>query len=268
MDFKPFKTIIVARHGPREPITKYPKLLKFNKRDNDKENHDAKLTKLGIKHCVKFGKVIKNVYNKSIQNKNRIKLMSSNYNRTIDSLKYFMIGFDHNIDVKTDDIVIDNRLDYRLMDIDKPKELVNCNMELNEEILNGFGIKIDNDFDYFELYATLCVYKFHNVKINDHMTLTLYYQIKKVATEYCNKALRKENLSQNIWNLIKEQINDKNTDFVYLSTHDLILTSLILRFTNDKIQLPEFSSSVIFEVYSGKIKIYYDYQHIKTINSV
>lgn len=268
MEFKPLKTIIVARHGPREPITKYPKLLKFSKRDNNKENHDAKLTKLGIKHCVKFGKVIKTIYNKSIQNKNKIKLISSNYNRTIDSLKYFMIGFDNKIDVKTNDITIDSRLDYRLMDIDKPKELVNLNMELNNEILNGFGIKIDNDFDYFELYATLCVYKYHNVKINDHMTLSLYDQIKKVATEYCNKTLRKKSLSENIWSLIKEQINDKNTYFVYLSTHDLLLTSLILRFTNEKIQLPEFSSSVIFEVYNDKIKIYYDYQHIKTIDCV
>jgi hypothetical protein len=127
-----------------------------------------------------------------------------------------MIGFDHNINVKTDDIIIDNRLDYHLMNIDKLKELVKVNSKLNEQILEIFGINIDNDFDYFELYTILCVYKLHNVKINDDMTLSLYDKIKKESTEYCNKTLRKESLSENVWNLIKEQIDDKHTDFIYL----------------------------------------------------
>jgi hypothetical protein len=54
-------------------------------------------------------------------------------------------------------------------------------------------------------------------------------------------------------------------NFAYLSTHDVVVYPLALRFTKNIIKLPEFCSSVRIEIYDNETRIYYDDNLLKHI---
>jgi len=275
------KIIIIARHGPREPILHLPKLETFNTEiDITKhlDNHiiDAQLTEHGIKYCKNFGQYINKIFSPYFDfDPKKTLIGSSNIHRTIHSALYFYEGlFELNINRSSckifrelmGDIILseDDKIEY--IKIHNNMKLTSITSDINKEIYNCFGYKIQNIKDYFNVISTIKVYQEHNIKLPIEWTPELNKLLETIATEYYYELFStkfKNIFTKNLIQLIEKIIIDPNINFAYLSTHDVVVYPLARQFINYFIKLPDFCSSVRIELWDTDARIYYDDSLIK-----
>jgi hypothetical protein len=279
------KIVIVARHGPREPVLHLPKLDKFNPENTaddlhiDKNITGAQLTKHGVEFCTNFGKYIRKLFGPYFNfDISKSTFKSSCIDRTINSAICFAQGM-FGIPVNKDFVECINSLygDIQLNDEQKIQYkkihdlmiLSNANKELDTKIKNIFGYDISNPKDYFNVLSTLYVYKEHDLNIPQEFTPDDMYILEQVVTEYYYKLFSETEFKYIFTNAllkhIEQIIDNPNINFAYLSTHDVVVYPLALRFTKNIIKLPEFCSSVRIEIYDNETRIYYDDNLLKHI---
>ncbi len=283
------KLIIVARHGPREPILNLSKLepfkyfvnntnSKINKRSNMVKH--AELTDKGLEFCYDFGKYIKNIYaDYFFFDIYKTTIISTNVSRTITSAKKFIQGmFEQNLeqinlenlfelklnisnDLIGDILMIPNdKKDYS--DYHKNLQISSGTPEFNSKIYEILGYKIEGPKDYFKIHSTLQVYKFHKQNLPIEWTQDLDSQLDECSAEYYYKLFNKTKFCKLFTNSLMKRINelifDNDINFAYLSTHDITIYPLALRLAREQVQLPYFCSSVRYEIWDQELRIYYD----------
>ena len=272
------KMIIVARHGPREPILLLPKLKPFNDSGySDASDINAQLTIHGKKYCNNFGKYIRSIYDTYIDFKqdNTI-LLSSGLDRTRDSAVEFYNGLFNDISELSVDCLTNKELlgDINISDPVAKLEYITYDNEmkldvdpdrlnkLNEQIFDVFGYKIQYPKDYFKVSSTIDVYKAHNKELPHNLTDELINNIKDMATEYYYKLFYETKFTnyfcKKLMGLIIKILNNPNINFAYLSTHDVVVYPLAMLLYKEKLKLPDFCSNVRFEMWTNEIRIYYD----------
>lgn len=273
------KMIIVARHGPREPIHHLSKLTDFTYSISDKNNPnsivDARLTNHGITYCYNFGSYIKELYERHFDfDLNKSAIVSTNVHRTINSAKQFMQGLfgkhlSNEIKSKielSDDLIGDitmspeNKKEYK--DYHKIIKLTNRSDEFDDKILHILGHKINGPKDYFNVHSTLQVYDFHKEQIPLEWTTELNDQLNKCAEEYYFKLFNETKFCSLFTDLVMNKVNqlilNNEINFAYLSTHDVTIYPLALRIAREQVALPYYCSSVRYELWDQELRIYYD----------
>jgi hypothetical protein len=278
------KIIIIARHGPREPILHLPKLVPFGKdkkhnllidQSNSSNSNNllndriinAQLTEHGIKYCRNFGKYIKKIFYPYFDfDQNKTYIGSSNMDRTIDSAIYFYQGlYGQTIDKKSCKKLIELMENIILIDDEKEYDEVHTN--INKLIKKCFGYEIKNFKDYFNVLSTIKVYQEHNISLPNEWTNENNLLLEEITTEYFYKLFStkiKYDFTK-IFKLLEKLIIDDNITFAYLSTHDVIIYPLALNFSNNIIELPGFCSSIRIEIWNNDARIYYDDNLLKHI---
>ena len=291
------KIIIVARHGPREPIYLLNNLDPFlhsSTSTNTSTNtstkinvKDAKLTNQGLKYCYNYGKYIRKIFAIDFFNFDIKKsiAISTNINRTINSAIQFMNGLFDKTTFNESNIILSNDLigDISMTSEDKKEyeeyhnnmtllsvnssvsgkvELFESKANLNKKIYDILGVKINGVKDYFNIHSTIEVYKFHNQSIPNEWTKELNDQLTTCAEEYYYKLFYKTKFCNMFTDLLLNKINelilDKNINFAYLSSHDVVIYPLAIRIFGQEIHLPYFCSSIRFEIWDEEMRIYYD----------
>jgi len=284
------KIIIVARHGPREPIHLLPKLEEFKLSDftglvqSDTVLNkvlDAKLTLEGLKFCYNYGTYIKSLFENYFQfDLSKSTVLSTNVDRTINSAIQFINGlFDLTNNNLTNNTIFDKSkitLSGELLgDINMSPELresynnfhdqiklLNVDENLNNEIYRILGYKIKHVKDYFNIYSTIKVYKFHKIKLPEEWTDELDKQLDNCAAEYYYRLFYKTQFcklfTDSLLNRVNLLISDPNINFAYLSTHDVVIYPFAIRLAKEEVHLPDFSASIRFEIWDEEMRIYYD----------
>jgi len=321
------KIIIVARHGPREPIHPLSKLKKFDpnnltKLDNDissdsdslvssessvnstssanstksikttesaesyaknvKKVKDAKLTPQGLKFCYNYGEYIRKLFDPYLVfdptlTSGKTVVLSTNVNRTINSAIQFMNGLckmDGITSYTEKDIVLSDDL---LGDINMNEEMraeyndyhdkiviSNANKEFDNKLYQILGAKVNGVKDYFNIHSTIKVYQFHNQDLPKEWTPELNNQLNECAAEYYyklfsgNKKIFRNRFTDKLLDKVATIIADKDINFAYLSTHDVVIYPLALRIAGEQVHMPDFCASVRFEIWDREMRIYYD----------
>lgn len=270
------KMIIIARHGPREPILCLPKLRSFHENDASFDNRvmDAQLTPYGIEYCYKFGKYIRNLFDKYIQfDQKTTVLYSSKVNRTKESAINFYKGLFHDkaFDDKQCNIsdtlvnlskLLDEKLKKLYDEFHDKLTLNSVNEEITSNIENILGYKINKISDYYSVFSTVDLYVDHDINLPDNWSYEMMIQLREIAIEYYYKLFNKtifcDVFTEDLFDLINQLLNNENINFAYLSTHDVILYPLAFKINGYKVKLPEFCSSVRYELWSSGLRIYYD----------
>lgn len=285
------KLIIIARHGPREPISYFKKLPKniWPSKGIVKNGKDAQMTKKGLLYCLYNGIKFKHIYNNFIDIENcDINIFSSPVKRCIDSVKFFMKCFTkQKIDIYQDIFLAGfQKLNFeQIKEYKKHKKTLKINNKnLNKQLLKIFGFKVTEPWNYFEAYSILCCYKFEKYVLPKEWTVELDNELEKYAREFYNKFYDNINCSKHISGDIMKKIksilkNDylENQQIFYMSTHDTNLMALLKLYnSNEYYKIPKFSSNVRIEVWESNDKlypmgkstrIYYDDLLIKEINN-
>ena len=268
--------IIIARHGPREPISYLPNLKPFN--NIDYYNPKAKLTDQGREYCKYFGSYMKKFYSEFNISNTKIKFYSSDYSRTIESAQYFSIGFFKNYIPNitiTDDLagILKRKQTIQPAYYNYHNDIIleTQSDTMDQMIFDILGYKITNTRDYFDIDSTLDVYRFHNPNIMDNLISNkldksdlekLESYLKEISAEYYYKLFYQTKFTNAftdpLLNLIKEIISNPDIDFAYLSTHDVVLYPLALRLAKEQIRVPQYCSNLRFEIYDDEILAYYD----------
>lgn len=272
------KIIIIARHGPREAILKFPKLKDiWNNSDSEKVLGSAKLTDNGRNMCKLFGKCISYYKNILQLNEKNILVISSNVDRTKESAKLFIEGM---MESKNIQIYINSSLagDIRFTNDERimfTKYINNIKIDkdtnvLNKKIYNYLGIKVTSSNKYFDISSTLDCYESENFIFPPEINREMIDDIKECANIYYYKLFSNRQMmkifTDDILDTITKIINDDNIKFAYLSTHDVVLFPLACRYNDGKnVNLPGFLSYLKYEVYDNMIKIYYDDSLLKII---
>lgn len=253
------KVIIIARHGPREPITIVPKLGKW---DSD----EAMLTEKGKSYCYNFGYVMRNHYGPyiNILPENTV-AYSSNTERTITSAKYFIKGL---VDVENFDVHINNILfgDYDMTMVQQNEltewiRKINIrDSDLDKNINQILGYDVTMSSDYYDVFSTLKCYEYDGRKIPDAWTPQLMKKIEHKATQYYNELYTHyENVQiKKIIQYIDSILLGSEKNFVYMSTHDSNVFPLGLYIYKDLLKIPDFCSNVRYEIWNNMTRIYYD----------
>jgi hypothetical protein len=279
------KIIIVARHGPREPILHLPKLKPFNSSiDNDinmtkdLDHHiiGAKLTPHGKEFCKNFGTYIGKIFQPYFNfDQEKTFFGSSDIDRAIESALCFHQGLFNSDLSKSElnvlnelmgDIILsaEEKIEYgHLHDNMKLKSIASVldKQLIDQEIKDCFGYSIQNIKDYFNVISTIRVYQEHLMELPPACTPELIEKIDTIATEYYYELFStkfKHIFTNRLIKLIKQIILNKDITFAYLSTHDVVVYPLVSRFTNNIIKLPEFCSSLRIEIWDNDTRIYYD----------
>jgi hypothetical protein len=261
------KIIIIARHGPREPITQIPilnNLKNFN--NNTTYTMNANLTLNGQKYCINFGNFIKKKYNINVKNE-EIFIASSNKERTIDSAINFLYGLlnKNTLNINNDKIqinIIDNILHKNdINHIIQYNALSSDINILNKIIKEKTHFNITSLNDYYYMYSTLKCYMFENINVSEifndkNIINKIYEYANKYYEEYYTDKI-KLIYTKKIFLLIKKILQNNKIKFAYLSTHDNIIYPLASILLNKQIKIPDFCSYIIFETNNNKMNIEY-----------
>ncbi|AYV77751.1 MAG: histidine phosphatase domain-containing protein [Edafosvirus sp.] len=268
------KLIIIARHSFRTPLTVLPKLEPWYEKD-------IPLTEKGKVFCEKYGRQIKDMYGDLLFNKDKKKVCmfySSNTLRTIDSARHFVKGF--NNDVKFDfHPIIEPVLsgDQTLAGPIFFEHLKSIKIELIKNELMGFndvdkfnmhifdvlGFKIINISDYYDVHSTLECYNRQGIAIPKKWTHDDMKKLERLCAYYYYKLYSNDQIikifTEPLTKQIDKFINESPVGFVYMSTHDSMVYPLALKYNKGKpLKVPDFCSSVRYEVWDQCIRIYYD----------
>jgi hypothetical protein len=288
------KLIILARHGPREPLIFPPKLdismWKNNREDYRTQVYGAKLTELGKIYSKLAGDELMNGYKNNIKfdklREQDIFIGSTNFERTITTTEYYLLGIglktNFTLHILEEIGLLDkyyNRLHEleKIINVDFDKYFIN---DFNIQIKEIFGIEIMNGKDYFKLDSVINIYKIHKIPLPDEWTPTLDLQLKDITTNYYNKLFENEISSLLVDKLLDKIIlllKDEKIKFSFLCSHDVILMALVKSLQpNIVYKLPDFCSLIRFELWTSTleddihssnnlIRIYYDSLIIKEI---
>lgn len=240
------KMIIVARHGPREPIHHLSKLTDFkysiSKKNNPNSVTDAQLTKQGSAYCYNFGTYIKQLYGEYFDfSFDKTAIISTNVDRTINSANQFIQGMFFAKDSFSEEPValghytkkpfseeqdFDSKIRNKIelsndligditMSLEDKKEyedyhklivLQNRSDEFDKQIYNILGHEIKGPKDYFNIHSTLQVYNFHKEPIPIEWTEELNDQLNKCAQEYYYKLFNGTKFCSLFTDLVLEKI--------------------------------------------------------------
>lgn len=261
------KLIILARHGPREPMIFPPNFKTFNKLNKSKQ--EAQLTKQGQQYCINLGKHIFNLFSQYFEfNQNKTCILSSDFDRTRDSAKYIYYGIFNKILNKKDIIIKDILNDIKISNNPTFENILDnihletTSIELDEQIFNITGYKIKTVNDYLALYNTVEIYKEHNIELPLNLTEDLIDKLKIVANEYYYKLLNNSTFcnkySSQILKLIIDILSNNDINFIYMSSHDFKIYSFGYMFAKEILKLVYFCSSIRIEIWTYDIRIYND----------
>lgn len=294
---KLLKVVIVARHGPRNPIRVLSKLdqtvWKELKTDNEEYRAEkTALTKLGEEYCKSFGKKLSSEYKEMLSlDDNSVAFYSSHTPRTYESAILVAESFVKKKLTKNDlqfhptisaDPSVrfgDEQHVFRKLvteiNIDEVDEVVNRD-ELKSLIREHLG-PIETTNHFFDIRSTIECYHFENVPLPDAITKKHIDDIDICAKSYY-KTLASNPFMKFMGRDIHEfvidefltQRNATNVDkkFVYISTHDTIVFPLSQHINSDYTKIPFFCSHIKYELYEDHIEIYYDDVKIKEINDM
>lgn len=156
--------------------------------------------------------------------------------------------------------------------------------ELNYQIKKIFNFDISSTNDYFKLYSTLEVYKFHKQHISDKWTDKLDQRLTKCVEIFYSKLFNKTKsmkiFTKSIKEKIKEIVKNEEINFAYLSTHDTVIYALASDMASDMasvesialksdnlygLNIPHFCANIRYEFYDDEILIYYNDLLLKNI---
>lgn len=269
-DIKLKKLIIVARHGPREPIVMLPKLKYFA--NNDKQSViDAKLTQHGINYCYNFGKYICSVFGKFFNfDKLRTVLYSSDVERTKHSAIYFYKGIFGDLtdcqqlnELRSRNLLFDSETKLQYVNFINNIQFDYDVKDIRDKLYDITGYHINTPEDFYNVYSTLKVYKEHSIDLPIELTSDIFNQLETIATDFYYvqfyKTIYCEMFAGKLYDFVKNLISKSLINCAYLSTHDTIIYPLALLIANEKVKLPDFCSSVRFELWcNNDLRIYYD----------
>ncbi len=304
------KLFIFSRHGPREPILFLPKFnntyWSYTTNDHTKAVYASNLTPLGKLYCKFIGGLLYFNYSDNFNftnlNSTNTKIFSTNFDRTIQSAMLVLDGMGLNnsyeqinvVDFISSDSVFtpNQKIKYnnkmKNPQINWDKDLT----ELNNQIYELTGLKIETFKDYFELASTMKCYEFHGYTMIDdpdfnNKLMEIKPVIYNLATYYYNYVHDNKNeyyseniyLGQTVLDKILELFKESNYDFAYFSSHDNIIyplvKNLIYRVLNKNLKIngleidsdyftpniksninyleyPEFNSTVRFELWEDE----------------
>lgn len=256
------KLIIIARHGPREPMFDLPNLREWE------ISKDAQLTEKGKLFCQKIGEDISKLYPNFIPM--NIIVESSNIKRTIQSAKFFMKGFYKKKELT---IKINRNLAGTTNHTEEQKiEFININNiqtikqlckddELYKNIENIYGYQLRQASDYFDIYSTIDCYIYDDRQI-PKLDINQYKILEYHATQYLWDIWTNFKYTKELIKPILDKINNilkSDIEFVYFSTHDSVLYSLLIEITGKMLNIPKFCSIIKYELWDNDtLKIYYD----------
>lgn len=262
------KMMIIARHGPREPILVLPNLKPFTTNDNRSVYqliYEANLTDHGANYCMKFGKFIKEIYSPWIKfNKDKSLFLDSGFKRTRDSSINFYSGLlldkeDKSYFKEAKELIGD--LDIHNLNNDINFDDIDRKI-IDEQIFEILGYKIQKPEDYFYVMSTLDVYKEHSIELPLELTKEIIKNITDLANEYYYRLFKNikfcKKFLKSLRKLILDILLNPDINFSYLSTHDIIIYPLVMYIYKERIKLPYYCSNVRFELWTNEIRIYYD----------
>jgi hypothetical protein len=267
----PQKIIIISRHGARAPILHIESLPKYDWgidiTDFQKMLSGAPLTNNGRVQCVELGKKTKNEFENFLNEHDKIRIYSSNVERTIESAKLFTQHFDNSDKIE---FILDNGL---AGDIHFPQEkkdifmntrklirIDNDTDELRSKIKKTLNFDITESFNYFEISSTLKCYKAEGIfiDIDDELCALIHQCSSECYHQLFSDKQMSELFVSGILNVI-EKIKNSDDKFIYISTHDVVLYPLAkMIFDGGKVKMPEFCEQMIMKVYEDKIECHYD----------
>lgn len=254
--------IIIARHGPREPLSILPKLPEWNKL--------GRLTIKGKECCKKFGSRIRRLYFPCEFNIMDFYMEGNEISRVNESAQYFKEGF-FNLDTFENNFIdFNNSLlagDYKYNQeekdiIDKISDNVQDVLmqtmaadiyKLNCYINKIFNYTITHVRQYVELRTTIECYKYEDLQLPHKWTKDLDDKLHDLTKKYYFEFYsRLNNMNLNKINELYEYVlnlKNKNYKIMYLSTHDSVLYPLLLKIQkelgSDRIpHFPDFCSNI------------------------
>lgn len=284
------KVIIIARHGPREPIDYFPNISwktnqmihndinKLDQKDKNSVFH-ANLTVKGKEYCTNQGKLMRKIYGKYLEDLNLDKILVgySGMQRTYESAKSFMHGFMPNHDFKINEyldltgyneLVVDGLNHYE--HFMRTLQLENHNSNLHKNIKDILGVEINHTNKYYDMYSTTLCHLHEHGNLPKEYAEEIYEELEVTANEFYDKLFTSNNnkyrdiVTKNVLNLIDNLLKNTDLKFIYLSSHDSLIYPLAryLNPNNDKVHLPHFCSNIRYEVWKCDndkiVRIYYD----------
>ncbi|AYV84771.1 MAG: histidine phosphatase domain-containing protein [Hyperionvirus sp.] len=259
------RVIVVARHGARSPILGLEKLEKW------KVGTDVEfvLTGVGGRMCYDFGKRVGEVYGGLCERGSSV-VLSTDTSRTIDSAKYFAKGlWGEGFEMEP---IIDKRIfgDVRLTEDEVRiyKEhrgsivLGEAGGDLDQMIWECFGFRVQNVWEYFDVYSTLQCYLREGMSLPVEWKDEYMLRLERLSCCYYNRLYENERLqamfTDDLVQYIEEFIEKEGVTLVYMSTHDSVVFPLALRLKGTDVKIADFCSSVKFEVWDHCVRVYYD----------
>lgn len=275
------KVIIVARHGPRNPIKIFNKLdqtIWTQLKSNDEEYLAEKtaLTKSGEELCKQFGKQLKEKYYDVLKlNETNISFYSSHTPRTKNSAILVAESF-LPYKLKENDLNFHKSIagdpfmrfgdEYQtfkklITEIDINDSIGDINKHKLTEHIREHLTDIESNNHFFDIRSTIECYKFEGVDLPKEITENHISDIDVCATAYYKKLVNHEFmefLGREIHEFVNHLLLDNDNKFVYLSTHDTIVFPLSQHLNKNHTKLPQFCSHIKYELYEDKLEVYYD----------
>lgn len=269
--------IIVCRHGPREPIFNTKK-LPVDIWPSKGNGRDAKLTNKGEEYCQEMGKYLRLCYAPFIDIDNcKINVYSSPVDRTIKSANFFLKQFTN---TKSIEVIKNNDFGgfrkFTKSEHGTIKSIMN-NIKIKEDtsdiddaLLDIYGIKIRKSHDYFDALSTIQCYKFEKYKLPEEWTSELHEKLIKITTIFYNKLYDNckcaKLTSKSILDFIKSILKDDNT-ITFISTHDCNIFALAKLIDDQIYTIPDFCANIRYEVWENinesVVRIYYNDLFVK-----
>lgn len=284
------KVLVIARHGPRNPIRPLHKLdqsIWENMMSND-ENHIAEktaLTKNGREFCKKFGKYLKEQYydKLKLENKDSAIFYSSKIYRTQDSailvakefcdkeleshelLFHESISADPNVRYKNGGYTGFKQL---VKQVELDDDHIEESIELKEFINTHLG-DISTNNHFFDIRGTLECYNFEQIQLPEVVTPDILKKIELCAMSYYKNLHKNKEMfciGEDIHKFAKSLLTDDSPGkFIYISTHDSIVFPLSQHINSEYTKLPNFCSHIKYELYSdNNVKVIYDDKEINS----
>jgi hypothetical protein len=203
-------------------------------------------------------------------------IRSTNTQRTIESAKCFVRGLFDDVEKEVDPI-IDIRMSgmakcdttpesiymqhNRSITMDGIEGLNTTVDELNETIHNIFGYRIIHSNDYYDLYTTLKCYIYDAISLPETWTPRNMSDLELCANKFYTDLYRNTEINHaftsDLFDYAGQFIKSNNT-FSYISTHDSIIFPMAMNLSGTRVKLPDFCSSIRYEVWDQMIRVYYD----------
>ncbi len=282
------KVVVIARHGPRNPIMSLHKLDQSVWEDLKTKNEDhiaerATLTKNGREFCKEFGKILKKqYYDKLLLDKDSnlrevVEFYSSKIHRTQDSAilvakEFCGIHVDKHELLFDESISADPNIRYKHGGIENFKKLAkeikidDKHIEMSiklKNFINEHLADIETNNHFFDVRGTLECYHFENIPLPSVVNKEILKQIEICAMSYYKNLIKHPHMhciATDIEKFIKSLLlNNDSKKFVYISTHDSIIFPLSQHINPSYSKLPNFCSHIKYELFDDNIvDVYYD----------